>query len=198
MKTLFLAAAAALMVAAPASAAPQTFYFDCGGQTPVTNLTPAPLTWSATPPATAFSDGGGCVSADYQSFTTSFGGTYAGEVKQIDLAVYGALSNPAYRQLLGPSLDVTVAVDGKTVFEGTQLAGGNEAGGPLPGGFKWTQTIPELDIPATATPKKFEITVSNPFADDAYVLGYGASDLPSAITFSAQADLPAPEEDPGF
>ena len=79
------------------------------------------------------------------------------------------------------------------MFAGEELAGGNEAAGPLPGGFKWTLTVPELDIPATETPKTFVISVSNPFVDDQYFLGRGASDLASGITFYDAADLPAPE-----
>jgi hypothetical protein len=200
MKTFFLAAAAALIAAAPAAAqdpapapTPESFYFDCGGDTPFTNVTEAPQTWSAAKPDAASTDGAGCYSMVYEMAETTFGGTYAGEVKQLDLTLFGALSNPVYRQLLGVSLNVVITVDGKTVFAGEQLAGGNEAAGALPGGFKWTLTVPELDIPATDTPKTFVISVSNPFVDDQYFLGRGASDLASGITFYDAADLPEPE-----
>lgn len=200
MKHILLAAAAALITAAPAMAqdpapapTPETFYFDCGGDNPFTNLAAAPHTWSATAPTTASTDGGGCYSVVYEVADTTFGGAYAGEVKQLDLTLFGAASNPAYRALLGVSLNVDIAVGGESVFTGEELAAPNEAAGPLPGGFKWTITVPELNIPASTTAKDFVITVSNPYVDDQYVLGRGASDLASAITFYDADDLPEPE-----
>lgn len=200
MKIIFLAAAAALMVATTAPAqtpapapTPETFYFDCGEDAPLTNLSEPPLTWSATAPTTASTDGGGCYSAVYEVADTTFGGTYAGEVRQLDLAIFGAFSNPGYRSLLGVSLDVTVEVDGEVVFAGTEIPATTDAAGPLPGGFKASITVPELVIPAGATPKSFVITVADPYVDDPYVLARGASDLASAITFYDAADLPEPE-----
>lgn len=200
MKTFLLAAAAALVVAAPVQAqtpapvpTPEKFYFGGCGDSPFTNLSAGDLSWSGTAPTTKSTDGGGCYSAVYEVFDTTFGGSYAGEVKQLDLAIYGAASNPAYRALLGVSFNVTITVGDETIFEGEQLDGATEPAGPLPGGFKWTITVPELNVPASATPKNFVITVSNPYVDDQYVLARDASDLASAITFYDAADLPEPE-----
>jgi hypothetical protein len=167
----------------------------------VTNLTPPADGWSADAPATAMQDGGGCLSASVtppaagteQPMTV--GGTYAGEVKQIDLTIF-ALSDPLYRKLgLGVSIDVSMSVDGKEVFSQAGLPGAEEDTGSVPGEYKGTFTVPDLDIPATDTAKTYELTIGAHFNDDWYVFGRGASDMASAITFSAQDDLPPP--DPG-
>ena len=191
-KTGTLVVLTSLALAATAQAAPQKRYFDCGGDTPVTNISEPPLTWSATEPATAASAGGGCVSAVYEVATTQFGGMYAGEVKQLDLTVHGAFGNPAYRALLGVSLNIDVAVDGESLYTGEQVEMSTEAGA-VPGGFKATVTIPDLNVPETTKAKQFTITISNPFVDDQYFLGRGASDWASGVTLYSTLDLPEPE-----
>lgn len=201
-------AATSLVIAAPAQAAPQTFFFQCAAAAPlgsVSNLNDA-STWSPTAPTTAF-PAGGCVSADTwqqgaepgnTAYDTVFGGDYAGEVKQFDLTLYSAASDPAYRQIaLPPSIDVTLQVDGETVFAAADLQSFAEPA-TLQNSYKSTWTISELDIPKTDKAKSFVLTVNTHFTDDPTVWGSGASDLPSGITFYAQEDLPPVEEEEGL
>src|SRR4051794_13237739 len=181
-----LAVAASLAITASAQAAPQSFYFDCGGQTPFTNLTEPPQTWSKDAPATAFSSGGGCLTAMYEVGTATFGGTYAGEVRKMDLTVYGVFSNPVYRQVIGTvDFNISVTVDGDEVSTGDTVPMATEAAGPVPGGFKASLSIPDLHIPASAKGKAFAITVSNPYVDDQYFVARGASDAPSGVKLYA-------------
>jgi hypothetical protein len=207
MKTFFLAAAAALVAVVPAQAqtpepapapTPETFYFGGCGDTPLTNATAAEPTWSATAPTGSLADGDGCVSFAPYFEDAVFGGAYGGEVKQFDLTLYNVASNPLYRQVALPvSIDLSVTVGGREVYFGEDLQVPAEADGDLPGGFKATWTIPELDIPATATPKPYVVTVTTHFSDDPFFWGRGAGDVPSSITFYDAADLPepAPEEE---
>lgn len=201
MRPLMLAAAAALLVAAPAQAqepapvpTPETFYFGGCGDAPLTNLSAGDLSWSPTAPTGALADGNGCVSFAPYFEDATFGGAYGGEVKQLDLTLYSVASSPAYRQIALPvSIDLVITTGNKTVFAGEDLQAPIEPAGDLPGAFKATWTIPELDIPATATPQNYVVTVTTHFSDDPFFWGRDASDAPSSITFYDAADLPEPE-----
>ena len=191
---------ATLALAAPALATPQTFYFGGCGATPLTAATAPTATWSKDAPTGSLQSGNGCETfldgAPLSQQTMTVGGTYGGDVKQIDLALYSVASNPAYRQLgLPVSIDLTLTVGGKEVYstDGGGLAG-SDAAGATPGAFKGTFSIPDLAIPATETPQPYMLTVNAHYSDDWYVFGQGAGDVPSSITFSSHEDLP---DDPG-
>ena len=187
-----LAVAASLAITASAQAAPQSFYFNCGGQTPLTNLTAPPATWSATAPSAAFPQGG-CVTAMYEVGTATFGGTYAGEVRKMDLTVYGVFSNPLYRTVIGSvDFNISITADGDEIYTGDTVAMTTEAAG-VPGGFKASLSIPDLNLHAKSNARTYEITISDPYVDDQYFLGRGASDLASGVKFYAWDDL-TPEE----
>lgn len=196
-KVLLSAAAATLALAAPALATPQTFYFTGCGSAPLTALSASSPTWSKDKPTTAMQDGGGCMTfldgkpAGEQTMT--LGGSYDGDVKQIDLDLFGVASNPAYRKVSLPvSIEVTLTVGGKEVYstDGAGLPGSATPTGPAPGPFEGKFSIPDLEIPATDAPQPYVLTINAHYTDDWYVFGQGASDAPSAITFSSHLDLP--------
>jgi hypothetical protein len=213
MKTFFLAAAAALVAAAPAAAqdpapapTPTSFYFDCTSDAPLTNAGDGGWTWSPTAPTAPLASGAGCLTVDTyiggtapQNFVYDavFGGAYKGEVKQLDVVLYGVASSPLGRALsVAPKADVRVEVNGELVFNGDGLVSTSEPSGNGPGGVKATWTVPELSVPAGTRAKDFVITVGNVYTDDVILWGRGASDFPSGVVLYDALDLP-PAEDEG-
>lgn len=102
MKTFLLAAAAALVVAAPAQAqdpaptpTPETFFFNCNAGNPLQNATSGSSSWSATAPTASYQSGTGCLHLDPglliddPAVDLFLGGTYAGEVKQLEFTLFG-------------------------------------------------------------------------------------------------------------
>jgi hypothetical protein len=193
------AAALTLALASPALATPQKFYFGGCGATPVNNLTAGTATWSQTAPTGSIQGGQGCTTFIYTppagaGQSATFGGSYAGEVAQIDLTLHSLASQPLYRQLALPvSLRVSITAGGEEVFSGDNVPFATEASGSLPGGWKGTTTIPDVFVTASAAGKPFVVTVAPYYNDDPFAIAYGAGDVPSSITFYSQDDLPDPE-----
>lgn len=210
MKISFLAAAAALALAAPATAQEQTplgtpdpYYFECTGSAPVQTIDVETYSWSATPPADSFQTGAGCgwldpglVAGSAQPnplYDAGFGGLFKGEVRQIDLTLYAAALNPL---LTSKSIDVIVYVDGEEVANLSQLETAAQAG-PADQVAKYTWTIPDLDIKAIRE-KQLVIAVSNYYSDDFGGWLQGASEVPSGVKLYSPDDLPEPEPEEPF
>jgi hypothetical protein len=197
-----MAAAATLAFAAQAHAAPTSFYFDCNGEAPLTNLANDALSWSATAPATAAQDGGGCFTGDTYIQGTDpgnyvydvvAGGQYGGEVRKLDLTLFGVRSSPLGGALGIPTnARIRIEVDGDLVFDEARKVPA-EASGALPTGVKASFSLTGLEISASASPKDFRISVSNLWTDDPTVFGRGASDFASGVKLYGFDDL-TPEE----
>jgi hypothetical protein len=194
-----LVALAGLTITASAYATPQTRYFECGGQTPVTNLTAPPLAWSSTQPG-SIADGNGCASVDTwvqgaspgnTVYDSIFGGTEAGEVRKLELTVYGL--RPFDGALAGPNADITLQVDGEVVAELANVKG-DPATKPAPAGsLGATYTFTGLDIPAGGE-KEFVISFSSHYTNDPFVVGWGASEVPSGVKLYGYDDLTCTEQ----
>jgi hypothetical protein len=201
-KVSLSAAIATLALAAPALATPQTFYFTGCGSAPLTAVSPATTGWSKDKPTTSLESGGGCMTfldgAPLSQQTMTVGGSYDGDVKQIDLDLFGVASNPAYRKVSLPvSIEVSLSVGGQEIYStgGAGLPGSATPAGTAPGGFEGKFTIPDLDIPASDAPVPYVLTINAHYTDDWYVIGQGASDAPSSITFSSHDDIPDVPDD---
>lgn len=202
-KITFLAAAAALALAAPAMAqeqtplgAPDPYYFECTGTAPVQTIDIETYSWSATPPADSYRSGAGCGWLDPGVFTgtnqpnafydAAFGGEFTGDVRQIDLTLYSAAVNPL---LTSKTIDVIVYVNDEEVANLTQLQATPQPG-PADQVAKYTWTIPELDIQALRS-KQMVIAVSTYYSDDIGGWLQGASEVPSGVKLYSPDDLPA-------
>ena len=191
MRTVFLAAAASLALAASAQAA-TTYYVGCEGD------------WTAEAPAAAFTDNSGCVAPTFKPPVEGatqwwlFGGPHADEIKEIQLELHSPLSDPLARQINLPvTIDIQVKAGDQTIFASGDagVVGRTKASGTLPGAFAATFVLPELDVPATVDPKQISVAVTAHYNDDPFLWGAGASDAPSAITFLTEEDLPEPPEE---
>jgi hypothetical protein len=192
-----LAAVASLAITASAQAAPKAFYFDCTGSTPVQNLDATTFSWSATAPTGSYQSGAGCGWADPlltnadrpNQLDAAFGGSYAGEIRKIDLTLYAA--DPALGQL-GKLIDVDVLVDGDVVASFTELSS-DDAGGPapVPAIAQYKYTLDGLDIPAGKA--KSIVLALGAYNEGAGWL-QGAAEVPSGVKLYAFDDLTCEEQ----
>jgi hypothetical protein len=193
-----LAAAASLAITASAHAAPKQFYFECTGSTPVQNLDATTFSWSGTAPTASYQSGAGCGWADplltngnrpNTMTDAAFGGTYAGDVRKIDLTLYAL--DPALGAL-GKVIDVDVLVDGDTVASFSQLSS-DDAGGPapVPAIAKYNYTLDGLDIPAG---KAKSIVLALGAYNEGAAWLQGASEVPSGVKLYAFEDLTCEEQ----
>lgn len=195
-----LCAAAFLAAAVPAQAAPLQRYFDCDASTPVQNARSAAYSWSETAPATSSQQGGGCAYAEPGLLVGTnpgnpvadavFGGSYAGEISQIDLTLYSETTgHPLNGTLINKTINVAVEVDGELVGDYQQLEASVQEGVTV-GSKKYTWVLPDLAIPATAQDKQIVLTVQTYYSDDFTPWVFGASDFPAGVALYGTADLP--------
>lgn len=206
MKPFLLAAAAALLVAAPAQAqvpaptpTPETFFFDCNAENPFQNLTTGSTSWSPTAPTASYQTATGCLHLDpgllvNDPATDMFlGGTYAGEVRQLELTLFSETAgSPINETLIPKNISLTLTVDGEELLTEQQISAPVEAGN-VNGGKKYTFVVPDLDIPASATPKTYTLQIGTYYSDDFTVWTWGAKEFPASISFLDSLDLPAPD-----
>jgi len=199
-KTFPLAAVAALAFAAPASAAPTSFWFDCTGTAPLQTIDVSDYTWSDTAPTAGFADGAGCGWLDPGAlqgsaqpnplYDAGFGGTYAGEIRKFDLTLYGPEVSGLSR-----AIDLQVQVDGQAVNTYTGLEP-SVSDGPDDTIKAYTYTAHDLDIPAvTATARSVVFAVSLHYIDSSPGWLQGAKEAPSNVRLFAWDDLTQEEQD---
>ena len=122
---LLSAAAAAALIPAAAQAASTTYYFSCVGPTKVQNAEVAD--WSTTAPATSYTAGGGCGTADPGIFTENpfgdvsadflAGGKHTGPIQSLTVNIDSLLLSQA-RVPEDIGAEATLVVDGKDVLGG--------------------------------------------------------------------------------
>jgi len=192
-----MAAASLLAFAAPAQAAPTSFWFDCTGTLPLQTVDVATYSWSDKPPAKSYQEGAGCGWLDPSGITgtnqpnpfydAAFGGDYAGEVRKLELTLYAPVT-PATTK----AIDLKVTANGEEIalVEGvvpTVAAGPNDNIKAL------TYTVSGLNVPAGADPSAYVLAVASTFIDDTPGWLLGAKEVPSNVRFFAFGDL-TPEE----
>ena len=208
MKTFFLAAAAALITAAPAAAqdpaplgTPDAFYFDCTGTLPLQTIDVDTYSWSPTAPTASYQSGAGCGWADpllsgtaqpNPLYDAGFGGQYGGEIRQIELTLFAGDATSAVD---GKTINADILVDGESVATFEEVSA-TDAGGPDAAIGKYTYTFSDLDIPATKRAKSIVIAVQT--YNDAGLWLQGASEVPSGVKLYSADDLPEPEPDEEF
>lgn len=198
MKKTFLAGvAAALVLAAPASAAPKSFWFDCGGTTPVQTIDVSDYTWSETAPAQSYQEGAGCGFLDPGAlqganqpnplYDAGFGGSYNGEVRKFEITLY-APTTPATDK----AINLQLIVNGATVNTYTKLAP-TVTPGPDDAISAYTYTADDVDLPAAGRERSIVFAVAGSYADDTPGWLQGAKEVPSNVKLFAFDDL-TPEE----
>lgn len=197
MKRIFLAATAALVLAAPAQAAPQDFFFDCTGTLPVQTIDVETYSWSADAPTASYQDGAGCgwldpsgISGTVQPnkfYDASYGGVYGGEVRKMEITLYAPVTD-----LTAKAIDLIVTVDGEEVANLPILT---PVVGPGPDDAiaSFTYTVTGLDMPATTRGKDYVLAVAGHWTDDTPIWLQGTKEVPAGVKFFAFEDL-TPEE----
>jgi hypothetical protein len=192
-----LLAAASLAIAAPAQAAPQSFYFNCTGTLPLQTIDVESYSWSATAPTASYQEGAGCGWLDpgvlkgtnqpNPLYDAGFGGNYKGEVRKLELTLYAP-----HAPITTKAIDLIVTADGEEV---ANLANLTPVVGPGPDDAisSFTYTVTGLDLPAGTEDKGFVLAVAGYSPDDTPGWLQGTKEVPSGVKFFAFADL-TPEE----
>jgi hypothetical protein len=202
MRLLTVAAAAAfLTLAGTAQAEPKSFYFNCAGPLPLQTTNATTQTWSATAPTKSYQEGAGCGWLDppfkgtvqpNRLYDAAYGGDYAGEVRKLELSLYG----PYDSTLSNKTIDLIVTADGEEVANLEALAPSSAT--PNTGAAnvaKYTYTVSDLNVPASASPKAYMLSVAGYYLDDTPGFLHGAKEIPSNAKFFAFADLTQEEQD---
>ena len=192
-----LAVAASLTITAAAHAAPKTFWFNCAGPTPIGTIASDDPTWSDSAPTASVQSGAGCGWLDPSPkganqpnplYDAVYGGTYNGEIRKIELTLYGP-SSP-----LGKLTDIGITADGADVYKGSLTP--TESAGPVQGISQYTFSIPAgaANVPASTDPKTIAIAVAGTYLDE-WTPGWfhGAKEVPANVKFFGFDDL-TPEE----
>ena len=191
--------ASLLAFAAPAQAAPTSFWFDCTGALPLQTYDVETYSWSATAPTKSYQEGAGCGWLDppftgtaqpNPIYDASYGGGYTGEVRKLEMTLYA----PFVDGVSNKTIDLIITADGEEVANLADLAPAPAVPSSTGGTAAFTYTVSGLDLPAvTRGGRDYVISVAGNFLDDTPGFLHGAKEIPSNIKFFGFADL-TPEE----